>query len=254
LHAIALNGPSVISATSSSPRGSPLSNAASTKELASYDSASTSALAAASLRSAFIVSLGICDLGTTRRCVPPPSEAPNTTSRPCQPSTSKTVLSARSSVRSSTRTCATIVDDADVLHRCGRIQALSSVRCFFGLALGAASGGRERFLKPGLAARKHASWNSSTLAWTASYVSAIPGAGAGAGSWAAPPLAPGVDRAAAAAGVPEGCAEGSGGPGDAVGGLGGCAIVFYAPQRSERVVPDGSKSRSAELCRHLEAG
>ena len=88
LHAIALNGPSVISATSSSPRGSPLSNAASTKELASYDSASTSALAAASLWSAFIVSCGICDLGTTRRCVPPPSEAPNTTSRPCQPSTS----------------------------------------------------------------------------------------------------------------------------------------------------------------------
>ena len=43
MHAIALNGPSVISATSSSPRGSPLSNAASTKELASYDSAKQAA-------------------------------------------------------------------------------------------------------------------------------------------------------------------------------------------------------------------
>ena len=87
LHAIALNGPSVISATSSSPRGSPLSNAASTKELASYDSASTSALADARLRSPFIVSSGICLLGTTRRCVPPRSVAPSTTSRCSQPST-----------------------------------------------------------------------------------------------------------------------------------------------------------------------
>ena len=127
LHAIALNGPSVISATSSNPRGSPLSNAASTKELASYDSASTSALADASLRSAFIVTSGICDLGTTRRCVPPPSEAPNTTSRPCQPSTSKTVLSARSSVWSSTRTCATIVDDADDTIHPGATEILDGI-------------------------------------------------------------------------------------------------------------------------------
>ena len=166
LHAIALNGPSVISTTSSSPRGSPLSNAASTKELASYDSASTSALADARLRSPFIVSSGICLLGTTRRCVPPRSVAPSTTSRCSQPSTSNTTPSTSSSVLSSRRTCTTI--GCFVEHRCGRIHERSSVFSFFS-GCGAAPGAA---LAEGLKLRwqawKRASCLARTVARTAS--------------------------------------------------------------------------------------